>query len=673
MKKVTIVLILALMLILIQVYTGSCKGEEHQPSLFSRDQGEKADGAIPGRPVAGLQDGKNDVPGRQNDEKQGNDGRQQGSHGRRDGGPLFTLLDANQDKTLSAGEMKNAAIVVKKYDTNGDSRLSVSEIEASRKAGKQQPQRGSGDDEPGERGFRNNRNSGGENAGRDHNGSDDTRSDARSFSGQPGQDESSGSKSSRDRGNPGNGRGTQGNARERRHDGGPLFVLLDANQDRTLSADEMNNAADVLKKYDTDGDGSWSAGEIEATKQAMKKGSQQGQQPGREKGRGPHGPGSFTMEQTLSDNAQLHTMAFDGIAFITGSLGADSFLPPGKVADFWGFQYLRDNDPDEMGHNTDFLSKAADNVLYILNDRQRAELVALAKKQVSPINEFAYKRFPLMKAFRRLIEGNIPAGARGLDKKAVMDYSAQLYLLDGRISLERARVMGGIIRSLDEKQRNYLDAMAAKGMRSWPEVERQRIEPRLSRDENVAVMTYAADLFSWYAGSPEKDTYFCPERQATCFGSFFLKDAPAMGKRNYTLGSNVTADMGRGFRQALTPAQAQKLSGLVDIQRSDLREIVSTRHAIAVELRRSMKTDTIDSARVMALMKKYGELDGAIVYHYATHFAAVAQSLTPEQKVRLKALRDRQLGDCRLEGAYLYSHPIAMPEIPGTDFLFGVK
>ena len=55
--------------------------------------------------------------------------------------------------------------------------------------------------------------------------------------------------------------------------------------------------------------------------------------------------GSMTMAQTLSDQAQLTTIAFDGLAFLTGTIGSDSFFPPGKVADFWGFQYLRDNDP----------------------------------------------------------------------------------------------------------------------------------------------------------------------------------------------------------------------------------------------------------------------------------------------------------------------------------------
>ena len=73
--------------------------------------------------------------------------------------------------------------------------------------------------------------------------------------------------------------------------------------------------------------------------------------------------GGMNIEVTLSDEAQGTTIAFDGLAFLTGSLGADSFFPPGKVADFWGFQYLRDNDPSQMGHSGNFLTKAANNVL----------------------------------------------------------------------------------------------------------------------------------------------------------------------------------------------------------------------------------------------------------------------------------------------------------------------
>ena len=44
--------------------------------------------------------------------------------------------------------------------------------------------------------------------------------------------------------------------------------------------------------------------------------------------------GRYTIEQSVSDKAQLHTLAFSGLAFMTGTFGADTFLPPGKVADY---------------------------------------------------------------------------------------------------------------------------------------------------------------------------------------------------------------------------------------------------------------------------------------------------------------------------------------------------
>ena len=144
----------------------------------------------------------------------------------------------------------------------------------------------------------------------------------------------------------------------------------------------------------------------------------------------------------MSDKAQLHTIAFDGLAFLTGDFGMDTFLPPGKVSDYFGFQYMRDIDAKEGGHNTSFLTRIAKNMLAILNDDQKAQLLALGKEQESDIRRFAEMRLPLIKAFRRNLEGDIPAGSKGLDKDAVMKYSAELYELDGLLAYQRAKVMG---------------------------------------------------------------------------------------------------------------------------------------------------------------------------------------------------------------------------------------
>ncbi len=384
--------------------------------------------------------------------------------------------------------------------------------------------------------------------------------------------------------------------------------------------------------------------------------------------------GEMNIEQTLSDQAQAMTIAFDALAFLTGDLCSDTFLPPGKVADFSGFQYLRDNDPTGLGHNTDFVTIIAFNMLNLLTNAQIDELVTLATDQIAMINEYGYKRFPLIKAFRRLLEGDLPEGAAGLDLAAVKAYSAELYRLDGEISYDRAETLGRILRNLDAGQKSALDALTALGgIGNWDSGAQdplRELHPGLGRDEHVAVMTYASEMYSWYAGSVEADTYFCPERQGTYFGSFYMKDMPAMGNENFTIPDDLTADMGDRFLAALTDPQAALVTDLVDIQRTALYGIVDARTEISTLLRRFMVQETVDEEVVLALAEKYGELDGEIIYNYATRFSAAGGSLSDAQKTTVTAIRE-EWNTIECGGAFLYSEPIAMPEIMDTDFLFG--
>ena len=162
----------------------------------------------------------------------------------------------------------------------------------------------------------------------------------------------------------------------------------------------------------------------------------------------PTASAEMNMDQTLSDGAQRATIAFDGFALVTGNLEAQSFFPPGKVADYWGFQSLRDNDPSDMGHNTSFLTRVSCNVIFILTAEQLGTLKSLASTQVAAINRYAYLRYPLMKAFRRLVDRDVPVGATGLDVAAVKAASRVLYELDVQISYQRAVAYARIFRSL---------------------------------------------------------------------------------------------------------------------------------------------------------------------------------------------------------------------------------
>jgi hypothetical protein len=379
----------------------------------------------------------------------------------------------------------------------------------------------------------------------------------------------------------------------------------------------------------------------------------------------------YSIEQAVSDQAQLHTIAFDGLAFLTGDFASDTFLPPGKVSDYFGFQYMRDIDAKEGGHNTSFLTRIADNMLAVLNDEQKSQLVALGKAQESDIRRFAEKRLPLIKAFRQNLEGDIPAGSKGLDKTAVVKYSAELYVMDGVLAFERAKVMGGIIRSLNAQQKASLTKLKFGDSRTWPEVPEQLDRRSLSHEVDVAVMTYASEMFAWYAGSVEADTYFCPERHGMYFGGFGMKTAPAMGKQDYSISTSLTGDSGQDFLATLTVTQRKLITDLVDLQRKDLAEIVKTRRTISIELRRFQKSESADKEKVLTLSKRYGELDGEMSYFYATAFAKVGKTLTAAQREKLAKMRTSNPSDAK--GPFLYSDPIDIPNTGNTDFLFGVR
>ena len=377
---------------------------------------------------------------------------------------------------------------------------------------------------------------------------------------------------------------------------------------------------------------------------------------------------AYSIAQATSDRAQLNTIAFDGLAFLTGDFNSDTFLPPGKVSDFFGFQNIRDVDAAGMGHNTDFLTRIANNTLGILNDPQKALLVDLGKEQAPQIRSLALKRLPLIQAFRRNLAGDFPAGSRGLNREAVMKYAAGIFELSGGLAFQRAEVNGKIVSSLTGPQKTAFAPLKFGDSRTWPEVPEAFDRRTVSHPVHVAMMTYASEFFSWYAGSVESDTYFCPEGHGTYFGAFYMKDAPAVHQKNYSISTALTGDSGEAFLNALNPSQREQITGLVELQRKDLQDIVSTRRAIAVELRQFLAGGAASKETVLALCRHYGELDGELSFYYATHFAEVNKTLTSGQRAALKKLRG--IEGFSAQSPFVYADPIPSPAVPNSDFLF---
>jgi hypothetical protein len=99
-----------------------------------------------------------------------------------------------------------------------------------------------------------------------------------------------------------------------------------------------------------------------------------------------------------------------------------------------------------------------------------------------------------------------------------------------------------------------------------------------------------------------------------------------------------------------------------------LQDIVSTRRAVATELRKFETGDSADREKVLALCRHYGELDGELSYCYATHFAEVNKTLTGDQRAELKKLRG--IEGFTAKSPFVYADPVESPEIENTDFLF---
>jgi phosphatidylethanolamine-binding protein (PEBP) family uncharacterized protein/Spy/CpxP family protein refolding chaperone len=383
--------------------------------------------------------------------------------------------------------------------------------------------------------------------------------------------------------------------------------------------------------------------------------------------------GRYTITQAISDRAQLSTIAFSGLAFLTGDFGAATFMPPGKVCDYFGFQYMRDIDAAGKGHNPMFLTRVASDVLHILNDKQRQLFADLAAGQAPQFEQLALKRMPLIEAFQREKDASIPTGSTGLNCEAVTRYVGDFYVFDAELSYRRAQVFGQVLASLSAEQKAAFAKMKFGDFNTWPDLdERDALKcpnPGTSRFFPVAYMTYASEFFSWYAGSEEADTYFCPERHGTYFGSFYMKDMPAMGKRNYDISTSVTGDSGEEFLNLLTAEQRGNITSITDRQRKLLAEAVEVRQAVSVELRKILSGGQAEKAKVLALGRRYGELDGEMSWIYATAFAKVGRTLTAEQRAACSKLRN--LEGCRSAPAYLYSNPLEKaPAIPSSDFLF---
>ncbi|MCP4266754.1 MAG: hypothetical protein GY777_14490 [Candidatus Brocadiaceae bacterium] len=378
----------------------------------------------------------------------------------------------------------------------------------------------------------------------------------------------------------------------------------------------------------------------------------------------------YSIEQATSDNAQLHTISFAALSFMSSGICEMSFLPPGKHASYFGFQYLRDVVGGAAGHEQDFVPRVANNMLYILSHQQRMILINLAKQQQEKINQFALQRFPLLIAFERYRKKQLPHGTTRLSKNKIIQHSGDLYALDGELSYERAVAFGKVVTSLTQDQKNSLSQFKNKPYDSWPKRNEQVDKRQFEHSIHVALMTYASELFSWYIGDLKKDVYFTPERTAAYFGAYWTKAAPmkAVRRDNYRISTALTGDSGARFLRILDKQQRSQITNLIQRQKPFLMEMISVRESIATEIRKIIGGKSASQNMIVSLSRKFGELDGEIAYLYANAYTNIRTSLSQSQLQ--KATQIRNIAQYQCKGAFIYAEPSQIPNIKNITSFF---
>ncbi|MCP4400974.1 MAG: hypothetical protein GY801_27205, partial [bacterium] len=257
-----------------------------------------------------------------------------------------------------------------------------------------------------------------------------------------------------------------------------------------------------------------------------------------------------------------------------------------------------------------------------------------------------------------------------LNRSRIVEHSADLYALDGELSYERAVGFGKVVQSFSDAQKQSLEELTATPFQAWPEREVQVDKRKFDHEVHIALMTYASELLSWYAGDIERDIYFTPERTAAYFGAYWTKAAPmkAVKRDSYTISTELTGDSGKSFLSILNTQQQKRISDLIQQQKVYLMDMVEVRTSIAAEIRKMFVGQTGDADKIISLSRSFGALDGEIAYLYATAYTDIRHSLTSSQMK--KAVELRNISEYQCDKVFLYAEPATVPKITDIESFF---
>ena len=140
---------------------------------------------------------------------------------------------------------------------------------------------------------------------------------------------------------------------------------------------------------------------------------------------------------TLTSPPEQNTFGYACLAWLTGNVCSDSFLPPGKIGELMGFQFIRDSEPNGLGHNSQFSDYISQYIFTKLTDDQMMTINSIQADAVYVENTklVLSLRQDMSSSLRKLLVS--PTSLADLNLRAVADVYGKMQTVNGLIILRR--------------------------------------------------------------------------------------------------------------------------------------------------------------------------------------------------------------------------------------------
>eukprot|EP00930_Biecheleria_cincta_P044254 TRINITY_DN30382_c0_g1_i1.p1 TRINITY_DN30382_c0_g1~~TRINITY_DN30382_c0_g1_i1.p1 ORF type:complete len:1734 (+),score=270.87 TRINITY_DN30382_c0_g1_i1:59-5260(+) len=330
---------------------------------------------------------------------------------------------------------------------------------------------------------------------------------------------------------------------------------------------------------------------------------------------------------TAEEDTDFNILASKGFAFFTGGVTQDAWMPPGKTAVYFGFQYFRYQDSGAISSSD--ARKVGAAVAYKLDAAQRSTLCSMIDSSASLYQEIHALRAEIVSRIHDLRQAVVNGSSNDLAKTRATSeveigrLSQELYARDGAVADLYGTTFAAL--NLTAEQRKYFyDLWNGAAYLNSSDVASFKGKDACSKDQTYAqsnIESVASEIFAWVVGNDAWLGYIAEGKVANVFGFMRLRQEPRQE-------GSVSADragMASRFISALTMADCRSMASVVKRNINSMREYAGLHHEIARELKKLLDAPGNYSQHEVAKRAKLiGALEGSIVASQATVLSNLA-------------------------------------------------